>query len=68
MKKLAQYKKFVWAGAAFLVTVATGLLQVGNVIPDKYTPWVVGVVTFLGAIGVRQSTNAPLDGGPQGDL
>jgi len=63
---IAKYKKFVWAVASAVVIIATGLLQVGNVIPDKYTPWVAGLVAILGAAGVRQATNAPLDEGPEG--
>lgn len=57
--QVSKYAKSAVAVVGFVATVVAGLLQAGNVIPAQYTPYVVGVLSVLTALGVYHVPNKP---------
>ena len=53
---LAQTRKAAVALATFVVTTATVALE-GELFPQEWTPYVVGVITLAGAYGVFAARN-----------
>ena len=53
---LGKYRKSVVAAATALVTIVAVALQ-GHLIPEKYIPYAVGVITVAGALGVYRMPN-----------